>query len=82
MTTKNSPPRTLKAQADRIAAVLKQAEKGNRIPRQTNAPSVVFGVVMDDKVLKVTMLWSLIAETDEAALSEYILGQMSEAPHQ
>lgn len=34
---------------------------------------------MDDKVLTIEMPWTLITETSEAALSEYIVRQMQEA---
>ena len=39
-------------------------------------PSITFGVVMDDKVLKIEMPWAAIRERSEAGLSEFILQHM------
>jgi hypothetical protein len=86
MTTAHSPLRVLKTQADRIAAALKAAERGEKIADDPGGKiaaarsrdSVTFGVVMDDKVLKIEMAWSLIRETSEIGISEYILKQMRE----
>ncbi len=76
MTTANSPLRVLKAQANEIAAKLKALE-GGMITRVKD--SITFGVVMDDKVLKIDMPWSTIRENSEAGIAEYILKHMQEA---
>jgi hypothetical protein len=86
MTTSRSPLRVLKAQADKIAAALKAAERGENIDGQFHFPekieaarakeNVTFGVVMDDKVLKIDVPWNLIRETGEVALAEFILNKM------
>lgn len=87
MTTKDSPLRALKAQADRIAAMLKAFERGEKInvrfaekivaARAT--AGVKFGIVMDDKVITIEMPWATIRSTGEGALAEYIIKQMREA---
>jgi len=87
MTTKHSPLRVLKAQADNIAATLKAAERGEKIDvrfaekieaaRATDSFTV--GIVMDDKVIKIEMPWVTIRETSEVGLAEYILRQMRES---
>lgn len=77
MTTKNSPYAKLKAQADKIAAILKHP-KARSQSKRPDAPTVNVGIVMDDKVIRIDMAWTLIAETEEAALAEYIMRQMQE----
>lgn len=87
MTTAQSPLRVLKAQADNIAKVVKAVERGEnpiedrggKFAAARNKNSVIFGVVMDDKVLKIDMPWTVIRETSEVGLAEYILNQMREA---
>lgn len=87
MTTRHSPVKALKAQADKIASMLKAAERGKpinatfaaKIAAARGKPSLKFGVVMDDKVITVDMPWSTISETSEAGLSEFIVRQMREA---
>lgn len=87
MTTKNSPLRALKQQADMIAAMLKKAERGEKIVNDPvgkvaasrTKPSVTFAVAMDDKILQITMAWDKIRETSEHGISEYILKQMRES---
>lgn len=86
MTTKHSPPRVLRAQADRIAAMLKAAERGEKIDvrfaekiaaaREKDAFKA--GIVMDDKIIVIEMPWTMIRQTSEAGISEYILNQMRE----
>jgi hypothetical protein len=87
MTTKNSPIAALKAQADKIAATLKAAERGDRIDVRFAEkiaaarahPSFKVAIVMDDKVITMELPWSVIREYSEAALSEYVVNQMREA---
>jgi hypothetical protein len=38
--------------------------------------SITFGVVMDDKTLKITLSWSKIKETSEIGISEFVLKYM------
>lgn len=86
MTTKHSPLRALKAQADKIAAVMKAAGRGEAVdPRFADKicealmrDSFKTGIVMDDKVITIEMPWALIRETSEAGISEYVLNQMRE----
>ena len=77
MTTKNSPIEKLRAQADKIAATLKNACTQPQ-PKETCKA----GVVMDDKILTIEMTWKTIRETSHAALAEYVLNQMTEAAPQ
>lgn len=87
MTSKHSPLGVLRGQADKIAATLKAAERGDKIDvrfaAKINAAraneSFKVGIVMDDKVITLEMPWATIRDTNEAGLSEYILRQMSEA---
>jgi len=86
MTTKHSPLRALKLQADKIAATLKAAERGEKIDvrfaEKIDAArakeNFIVGIVMDDKVLKINMPWAMIREASEVAISEYILKHMQE----
>ena len=87
MTTKNSPLRVLKAQADKIAKTLKAVERGEvvvsdtgaRISAARNRPSVVFGIAMDDKFLRTEMTWAEIRKMSEAGISEWLLKHMKES---
>lgn len=84
MTTSKSPLRKLKAQADNMASVLKAASRGEKVasdPAGKIAASIAkgeiaFGVVMDDKIVKITMTWATIRETDEAGISAWIVEYM------
>lgn len=84
MTTSHSPLSAIKAQADTIAATIKAAERGENIDVRFAAKidaaraKDVFkvGIVMDDKVITIEMPWTMIRETSEVGLSEYIIKQM------
>lgn len=86
MTTAHSPLRVLRAQADRCAAALKAAERGEtiaadpagKIAAARARDSITFAVVMDDKVLKITLAWATVRATSQAGLSDYILDRMRE----
>lgn len=86
MTTKNSPVARLRAQAQKIAKTLKDAERGKsgasdpggKLAASLAKGEVTVGVVMDDKVIQITMPWATVRQTDEAALVEFILVQMRE----
>ena len=79
MTTAQSPLRALKAQADKIAMTIKAAERGEKIEAARKTDSFTVGVMMDDKLIKIEMPWTLIKATSEVALAEYILNQMRES---
>lgn len=87
MTTKNSPIRVLKLQADKIAAVIKAAERGEKIDAKfaekmeaaRTKESFKFGIVMDDKTITIEMPWTTVRSSSEVGLSEYILKQMRES---
>ncbi len=86
MTTKHSPLRVLKAQADQIAAALKAAERGEKIDVRLAEKiaaaraneSFKVGIVMDDKIITIEMPWATIRSTSEVGIAEYILKQMRE----
>ena len=87
MTTSRSPLRALKAQADKIAAALKAAARGEtvvsdptgKIAAALTREAIKFAVVMDDKILSVEMPWATIRTMSEAGIAEYILKHMREA---
>lgn len=87
MTTKHSPLSALKAQADKIAATLKAAERGEKIEIQfaekikaaRTKESFKTGIIMDDKIIIIELPWATIRDTSEVGISEYILAQMREA---
>lgn len=86
MTTKHSPVSALKAQASAIAATLKAAERGDKLPVRYAESieaarargSFKVAIAMDDKIVTVEIPWATIRETEEAALVEYILNLMRE----
>lgn len=86
MTTKNSPLYLLKAQARRIAAMLKLAERGGAVPNDPNGKiaearkreSIVVGIGMDDKVFNIEMKWAAIQKMKQADLAKFILDLMRE----
>jgi hypothetical protein len=87
MTTSHSPLRVLKAQADKIAQTLKAIDRGETVandPLGKIAASRVtgiftYGIVMDDKIIKIEMPWSVIHDTSEVGIAEYVLKQMKDA---
>ncbi|MEI9804135.1 MAG: hypothetical protein WDN48_06265 [Pseudolabrys sp.] len=87
MTTKHSPLSTLRKQADKIAATIKAAERGDKIDVRfaekieaaRGKESFKVGIVMDDKIYTIEMSWFTIRNSSEAGLSEYIVNQMREA---
>lgn len=79
MSTARSPLRKLQAEAGQIAARLKAVERGDpagKIATARQQASITFGVVMDDKVLKIEMPWKTIRETSESGLAAWILKHM------
>lgn len=86
MTTKHSPLSAIKAQADKIAELLKRAERGEKIDVRfaekidaaRDKESFKIGILMDDKVITIEMAWATIRSSSEAGLSEYIVGLMRE----
>ena len=86
MTTAHSPIWELEAQAAKIASMLKKAERseeiahdgGGKISAARKHDSVTFAVAMDDKILKIDMLWKTIRETSQAGIAEFILDHMRE----
>lgn len=87
MTTARSPLSQLKTQADKIAATLKAAERGEKIDVRfaekieaaRTKESFKAGIVMDDKIITIEMPWAIIRSTNETGLAEYVLNLMREA---
>jgi hypothetical protein len=87
VTTARSPLSQLKAQADKIAAMLKAAERGEKIDVRfaekieaaRAKDTFKMAIVMDDKIVTIEMPWTTIRSTNETGLAEYILNQMQEA---
>lgn len=88
MTTRSSPITALKAQAEKIAAMLKAAERGGKVDARfaekiakarRDKDHIKFAVVMDDKIITVEMPWSAIDGAEERALAKYILDLMQKA---
>jgi hypothetical protein len=85
LTTSNSPASFIKSQADRIAALLKAAERGENVGHDPAGKvaaarlreTVKFGIVMDDKIVTVEMPWSIIRDTDVTGISLWIVSHMS-----
>jgi hypothetical protein len=86
MTTKHSPLRVLKSQADEIARRLVAFERGEithdefhaKLLAARKADSLKLGIFMDDKLITVEIAWATIKATGEVAMSEYILKLMRE----
>ena len=66
----------VRSQAANIAKILKDKERTEATASRKN--DITFGVVMDDKVIKITMSWGIIKEYSKESLTEYILNQMME----
>lgn len=90
MTTKHSPLSKLRKQADTMAMVLKMVERGDKVPvkldpqgklahARRTSPDIVFAIVVDYKIMKVTMGWQTIATMTERGISEFLLKQMRES---
>lgn len=86
MTTSHSPRSVIKAQADKIAQMLKAAERGEKvdvkfgekIAAARGTAGIKVGVVMDDKVITLELPWFTIRNSSEGGLAEYILDKMRE----
>ena len=85
MTTAESPEHLLRQQADKIAKTLQQVERGDvvgvndpggKIAASRSRSTVIFGVMMDDKAVKIELSWQRIRETDHRFLSDFIVAQM------
>jgi hypothetical protein len=90
VTTSHSPISRLKAQAAKIAAMLKAAERGDtidarfaeKIAAARGLEVFKVGIVMDDKVITIEMPWTMIRKTSEAGITEFILQRMRDAKDQ
>lgn len=82
MTTSNSDIRKLQEQADVIARQLKEAERGkvSKLKEARTKPMVKFGLIMDDKFVKIEMSWIKIKESSYKELAAYLVRQMQGKP--
>ena len=87
MTTKESPEWQIDQQANRIAAMMKKAERGAPITQDTHgkiaaarkiAPGLDTAVVMDGKILKIYLSWEKIRETTQAGIAAWVKSAMME----
>lgn len=84
MTTASSPVSALRSQAERMAKVLKAAERGLpldvffvvKILEVRKWLIVKFVIAMDDKIMSIEMSWALIAQATEAQLVDSIIETM------
>lgn len=84
MSTSSSPAWKLKAEADKMARMLKSAELGEKLPNDPagkmaaarKTDRIKFALVMDDKILTIEMTWARIKEMREREISEFIVGHM------
>lgn len=84
MSTSSSPAWKLKAEADKMARMLKSAWLGEKLPNDPlgkmaaarKTDRIKFALVMDDKILTIEMTWASIKEKSERQISEFIVEQM------
>jgi hypothetical protein len=84
VSTSQSPAWKLKAEADKMARMLKSAELGEKLPHDPGGKmaaarkrdAIKFGVVMDDKIITIEMTWAKIKEMSEDGISEFIVNYM------
>lgn len=84
MTTARSPLSVLKAQAGKMARMLKATERGESVTEDVGgkiaaslaAGTIRFAVMMDDKLLSIDMTLATVRATSEVALADYILKLM------
>lgn len=68
MSTSKSPEAKLRAEAKNIAIGMKRLK--------SSKPEITVGVVMDDKIIKITMALKVIEDTSQGALEEMVYAQM------
>lgn len=82
MTTKDSPIKTLRQQATRIALHLKMAERGEiaepKIKAARQTATFKTAIAMDDKIITVEFPWEIIRDSTTSELSELIVKHMRE----
>ena len=87
MSTKRSSLRKLQSQADAMAKRLKALSRGEidthdpagKIQSALKTDFIRFAVVMDDKVLDITMTWASIREMSETMIASCVLDHMRES---
>jgi hypothetical protein len=82
MTTSSSSLRVLTAQSNKIAATLKAAERGEGnadvMVKARATGKAVIAIVMDDKLVTLTIPLATIKNSSEVALAAYVLKHMKE----
>lgn len=86
MTTKDSPIGVLRAQAEKVAKVLKAAElreigksdPAHKLADALSKGEATFGIAMDDKFIRITVSREVVRTSTESEITEYILAQMRE----
>lgn len=86
MTTKHSPARALRSQAEMIADTICKAERGEPVSAQfaeklaeaRGKDKLSIAIIMDDKIVSIHLPWSVIKSTGRAGLAEFIFDQMRE----
>jgi hypothetical protein len=73
MTTADSSLAALQEQAGAIAEKLKAMAPAHV---ERGAEDIKFGIVMDDKIVKIEMSWDMINRNSEAELTDFILKYM------
>lgn len=86
MSTKNSPPHKLRAEANKIAKILTDAARGkfvnSQMRREYEAAKAKgtfrAGIVMDDKIITIDIPTADLPNYTRKGLAEYIFNQMAE----
>lgn len=86
VTTKDSPLSALRSQADNVADMLKRVARGEKIAsdpagkleRSRERQEVTIGIVMDDKIIQLTLPWKKIEDLTVEFLSDFIIDLMRE----
>lgn len=87
MTTSKSPPDVIRAQAHRIAETLKKVADGGiinvsdpngKLKASLEKGVVDFGIVMDDKIVKIEIPWETVRVHTQQSLCDWIFRLMSD----
>ena len=76
MSTSNSPDWKLRAEAKKMAKLLKAFHSGDTPCAARDKDEIKFNIAMDDKMLIITMKWDLIGAYSRDELIEFIVKYM------
>jgi len=88
VTTAQSPAEKVRAQAMHIAALLLAIERGD-LPKGMSADKLAkarsrdtfkAGIIMDDKTVIVEIAWDAVRDTNQEALTDFIISLMRGTP--